>query len=153
MNNYFISYEWDIVLISVLATSLVIYLGYALKLTISDWWFTEGKRIKHEFVSKVKTKLFHFMLDINEKYNLGLYIAETDYMFLHYRHIHKLQFKLPQNPRYDFMECELVVSNQRVGTNPADIKDFKRMFITLKKSEWDTFRNELNKKYEEVKTY
>lgn len=150
MSNYFISYEWDIAIISSLVTLLVVAIAIKSKSLLSEWWFVIGKNKKFELFEKVKQKVFHFLLDINDKYNLGLYIAERNYMFVtYYPYVNRIDFKLPENRRYDTMECTLYLSDSPKGTNPNDERTL-RIFLTLKTYEWDELRDKLNKIYEEA---
>lgn len=152
MNNYFISYEWDIVVISVTATLLVIAILMQLSMLLSDWWFVSGKNKKFNFITKLKEKFFYLLVDINEKFNLGLYLAQKDYMFITYPYINRIDFKLPENSRLGIMECIVILSDSPQGTNPAD-ENTIRMYLTLKTYEWDTFKDKLEQKYKEVETY
>ena len=152
MNNYFISYEWDIAIISALVTLLVITILMQLSMLLSEWWFISGRNKKIDFITKLKQKLYYFMVDINEKFKLNLYIAEKDYMFITYPYINRIDFELPENSRLGVMKLVLYLSDSPKGTNPDDT-DTIRMYLTLKTYEWDSFRDKLNEKYEEVKTY
>ena len=152
MNSYFISYEWDIAIISALVTLLVITILMQLSMLLSEWWFVSGRNKKFNFIAKVKQKIYYFMVDINEKFNLGLYIAEKDYMFMDYPYIKRIEFQLPDNTRLGVMKMVLYLTDSPKGTNPAE-EDTIRMYLTLKTYEWDSFRDKLNEKYEEVENY
>lgn len=151
MNSYFISYEWDIAIISALVTLLVITILMQLSMLLSEWWFVKGKNKKSKLIDNLKQKFFYLLVDMNEKFNLGLYLAQKDFMFIRYPYINRIEFKLPDNPRYNTMECILYLSDSPKGTNPAE-EDTIRMYLYLKTYEWDTFRDKLEEKYEEVKT-
>lgn len=153
MNNYFISYEWDIVLISVLATLLVITILMQLSMLLSEWWFVSGKNKKYQLINSIKFNIYIFFEWINVKFNLNLFIRENDFIDISSNYIHRIDFHLPDNPRIDRMKMNLVTSRTMNGINPTDRREEKTIILTLKKSEWDTFRHELNKKYEEVKNY
>lgn len=153
MNNYVISYEWDIVIVSVFTTVLLITLGYKLKLVISEWYFVYGRNKKYEFIKSIKFNIYTFFEWINVKCNLNLFIRENDFIDISSNYVHRVTFHLPDNQRIDKMKMHLIVSRSMDGINPLDRRQEKTIFLSLKKAQWDTIKYELDKFYSQVTNY
>lgn len=60
MNNYFISYEWDIVIISVLGTLLVLAILMQLSMLLSEWWHVSVRIGSQYLLTILKINSFIF---------------------------------------------------------------------------------------------
>ena len=122
-------------------------MGYILKVIVSDWYFVYGRNKKIDFINSIKFNIFVLFEWINVKLKLNLFICENEFIDISSKYIHRIKFTLPTNPRIDKMKMDLWVSNTMNGVNPYDRVKEKRLILTLNKSEWDSFRHELNKVY------